>query len=44
VAIAFSISLVHCVCQNYNWYQSRHHVLYLGELQGKILSGTMDKE
>ncbi|PNY14714.1 hypothetical protein L195_g011398, partial [Trifolium pratense] len=22
-------------CQNFNWYQSRHPVLYLGELQGR---------
>ena len=27
------------VYQNFNWYQSRHPVLYLGEILGKILSG-----
>ena len=25
--------------QNFNWYQSRHPVLFLGEILGKILSG-----
>ena len=27
------------ICQNFNWYQSRHPVLFLGEILGKILSG-----
>ena len=26
--------------QNFNWYQSRHPVLFLGEILGKILSGS----
>ena len=25
--------------QNFNWYQSRHPVLFLGEILGKVLSG-----
>ena len=27
------------ICQNFNWYQSRHPVLFLGEILGKVLSG-----
>ncbi|MCI97897.1 hypothetical protein A2U01_0119198, partial [Trifolium medium] len=27
VAVALSIASVRCVCQNFNWYQSRHPVL-----------------
>ncbi|MCI94802.1 hypothetical protein A2U01_0116100, partial [Trifolium medium] len=28
VALALSIAYVHCVCQNFNWHQSRHPVLF----------------
>ncbi|MCI50626.1 hypothetical protein A2U01_0071870, partial [Trifolium medium] len=27
IAVALCIASVQCVCQNFNWYQSRHPVL-----------------